>query len=72
MDMMTNTAAAAKARKQHREAALSASREARIFLQHVEKALKDTASDMGETIEQLAAAQSYVQIALKKLSSWEV
>lgn len=54
------------ARRKEAEAALSAAREARILLQHSEKNLKAPA-DIDTAIEELTAALSYVQIALKRL-----
>lgn len=54
------------ARHKEIEAALSAARDARIYLQHSEKNLKAPA-DVDAAIEELTAALSYVQIALKRL-----
>ena len=64
--MPRGTSPASLARHKETDAALSAAREARIYLQHVEKNLKAPA-DVDAAIEELAAALSYVQIALKRL-----
>lgn len=50
-----------------RERALSATREARLYMQYAEKALKPMDADIGYAGEQLAAALSYVKIALDRL-----
>lgn len=53
-------------------AAIRATREARIHLQHIERDFKDPGPlDFGDLLEQLAAAQSYVQFAIQKLEGLE-